>query len=79
MAISKHFISRRNRREPPKIAPARAEIVINVREKYQLRHWSKQFGVTDAELFAAVAQVGPLAVHVRNYFSGLDQPPGQQE
>jgi hypothetical protein len=53
--------------------------VININESYQRRHWAKQFGVTESELFAAVAQVGPIAEHVRNYFLGLDQPPGQQE
>ena len=76
MANKDRIVSRRNKRAPPKVAPLKVDIVINVNENYQLRHWAKQFGVTNAELFAAVEQVGPLAEHVRNYFLGLNQPPG---
>lgn len=40
-------------------------IRINVQEEYELRDWSKKFGVTPDELKAAVAEVGPMAEDVR--------------
>lgn len=38
---------------------------INVNEDYELRDWSKKFGVTPEELTAAVRKVGPFADDVR--------------
>jgi hypothetical protein len=34
---------------------------INVHEDYELRNWASRFGVTQEELKAAVAKVGPMA------------------
>jgi NTP pyrophosphatase (non-canonical NTP hydrolase) len=48
----------------------RANIRINVEEVYEVRHWAKQFGVSDAQLLAAVEQAGPLVDAVCQYFEG---------
>jgi len=40
---------------------------INVHEEYELRDWSKKFGVSHEELKAAVGKVGPMAGDVRKY------------
>jgi len=40
---------------------------INVHEDYELRDWSKKFGVTPEQLKAAVAKVGPMAEEVRKH------------
>ena len=37
---------------------------VNVHETYELRDWSKKFGVTHDELRAAVKKVGPMAKDV---------------
>ena len=37
---------------------------INVNEDYELRDWSKKFGVTAEQLKAAVKKVGPMAADV---------------
>lgn len=37
---------------------------INVNEDYELRDWSKKFGVTPDELKEAVKKVGPMASDV---------------
>lgn len=37
---------------------------INVNEDYELRDWSKKFGVTPEQLKAAVTKVGVMAVDV---------------
>jgi hypothetical protein len=37
---------------------------INVHEDYELRYWSKKFGVTRDELKAAVQKVGVMAKNV---------------
>ena len=37
---------------------------INVGEAYELRDWAKKFGVSEAELKAAVSKVGPMAKDV---------------
>ncbi|MES2632960.1 MAG: DUF3606 domain-containing protein [Pseudomonadota bacterium] len=39
-------------------------IRINVNEAYELRDWSKKFGVTEEQLIAAVKKVGPMAADV---------------
>jgi hypothetical protein len=38
---------------------------INVTEDYELRDWSKKFGVTPEELKDAVKKVGPMADDVK--------------
>jgi hypothetical protein len=38
---------------------------INISEEYELRDWSKKFGVTPDKLKEAVAKVGPMADDVR--------------
>lgn len=38
---------------------------INVNEDYELRNWSKKFGVSPEELKAAVQKVGPMADDVK--------------
>ena len=40
---------------------------INVNEDYELRDWSKKFGVTKDELKKAVAKVGTSAEAVKNH------------
>lgn len=40
---------------------------INVHEAYELRDWSKKFGVTPEQLRAAVAQVGDRAEAVERH------------
>lgn len=37
---------------------------VNVNEDYELRYWSNKFGVTHAQLRAAVAEVGVMAADV---------------
>jgi hypothetical protein len=37
---------------------------INVNEEYELRDWSKKFGVTPGRLKEAVGKVGPMAANV---------------
>ncbi|MDB5397571.1 MAG: hypothetical protein JWM91_5077 [Rhodospirillales bacterium] len=40
---------------------------IKVNEDYELRRWSKKFGVTPEQLKAAVAAIGPMVENVRRY------------
>ena len=40
---------------------------INVNEPYELRDWSKKFGVSPERLKEAVAKVGPMASDVANH------------
>jgi len=40
---------------------------ININEDYELRDWSKKFGVSPEELKRAVAQVGDRADAVRQH------------
>lgn len=42
---------------------------VNVNEDYELRDWSKKFGVTPGEIRAAVRAVGDLAENVKEYLS----------
>jgi hypothetical protein len=37
---------------------------INIHEDYELKYWSKRFGVSDDELVAAVDAVGPMVTDV---------------
>jgi hypothetical protein len=41
--------------------------LINVNERYELRDWSKKFGVSPGRLKEAVAKVGPMASDVANH------------
>ena len=34
---------------------------VNINEDYELKYWTKKFGVSESELKAAVAKVGPIA------------------
>ena len=40
---------------------------INVNEAYELRDWSKKFGVSSDELKSAVEKVGPMAKDVKQH------------
>lgn len=42
---------------------------INVGEDYELRDWSRKFGVTPEALKAAVAKVGPMVDDVKRELS----------
>ena len=42
---------------------------ININEDYELRDWSKKFGVSPEELKKAVAKVGNNAADVRNHLA----------
>ena len=44
---------------------------ISLDEDYEVRDWAKKFGVTEDELRAAVAKVGPEAVDVENYLGEM--------
>lgn len=48
----------------------RANIRINADELYEVRHWARQLGVTEAQLLSAVEQAGPLVAAVKQYFEG---------
>ncbi|NOK19372.1 DUF3606 domain-containing protein [Corallococcus carmarthensis] len=41
---------------------------INVNEDWEVREWSAHFGCTEAELRAAVREVGVMVADVRRYF-----------
>jgi len=47
---------------------------INIHEDYELRHWSKKFGVSAEQLKAAVTAVGPTAKAVEAHLKGAKQP-----
>ena len=40
---------------------------VNTHEDYEVKYWSKKFGVTPEELRAAVKAVGPVAEDVARY------------
>lgn len=40
---------------------------VNVNETHELRYWTRELGVTEAQLRAAVAAAGTSAQAVRNY------------
>ncbi|MGH6872831.1 MAG: DUF3606 domain-containing protein [Rhizomicrobium sp.] len=42
---------------------------INIHEDYEVRYWTKKFGVTKAELVEAVKAVGVMAKDVAKYFN----------
>ncbi|MGE5864073.1 MAG: DUF3606 domain-containing protein [Rhizobacter sp.] len=43
---------------------------INVHEDYELRDWSRKFGVTPEQLKAAVQAVGTSAEAIESYLKG---------
>lgn len=43
---------------------------INVHEDYEVRHWTKKFGVSASELKEAVKAVGPTATAVEAHLRG---------
>jgi hypothetical protein len=43
---------------------------INTNEEYELRDWSKKFGVTPEQLKDAVKKVGPMADDVKRELGG---------
>lgn len=44
---------------------------INVHQPYELRGWSRRFGISKEELLSAVAEVGAKADDVRAYLDSL--------
>uniref|UniRef100_A0A7C2BBZ2 DUF3606 domain-containing protein n=1 Tax=Pseudomonas graminis TaxID=158627 RepID=A0A7C2BBZ2_9PSED len=38
---------------------------VNTSEAWELKHWTKEFGVTEEELKTAVKAVGPMVVDAR--------------
>lgn len=40
---------------------------VNINEPYEVRHWTREFGCTEAQLRHAVAQVGVSVERVRSY------------
>ena len=52
----------------------RADIRINVDEVYEVRHWAKQFGVSDRQLLDAIKEAGPLVDGVRQYLKDRVDP-----
>lgn len=40
---------------------------VNVHEEYEVRYWTQKFGVTRAQLEAAVRAVGPMANDVERH------------
>ncbi len=43
---------------------------INVHEDYEVKYWTKKFGVSDEKLKAAVAAAGPTAKAVEAHLKG---------
>jgi hypothetical protein len=41
---------------------------VNVNEEWELAYWSKEFGVSPAQLQAAVEKVGPSSQRLAEYF-----------
>jgi hypothetical protein len=46
---------------------------INVHEEYEVRDWSKRFGISTDELRAAVRAVGPHAATVEHHLRGVEK------
>jgi hypothetical protein len=40
---------------------------VNTSESWELKHWTKEFGVTEDQLKAAVKAVGPMVTDVRKH------------
>lgn len=41
---------------------------VNVNETHEVRYWTRELGVTEAQLRAAIAEVGTSAQAVRDHF-----------
>ena len=54
--------------DPSKTGHDRKEI--SVKEEYEVRDWTRHFGVTEARLREAVEAVGHSAARVGEYFGG---------
>ena len=52
---------------------------INVNHDFELRDWSKKFGVTPDQLTKAVASVGDRADAVEKHLKGERKPPRRAE
>lgn len=48
-------------------ASGREEVCIDIRQDYEVRHWSRALGVSAEELKRAVAAAGPMVKHVRRH------------
>lgn len=46
---------------------AQDRVRINVNEPHEVRYWGQRFGVSEDELRAAVATIGPMADAVRQH------------
>ena len=57
------------------VRPRLERIRINVDELYDVRHWAKALGVTEAQLRSAVEEVGPLVDSVKHYFESQSAGP----
>ena len=55
--------------------PRLERIRINVDELYDVRHWAKALGLTEAQLRFAVGEVGPLVDSVKHYLEGQSSGP----
>jgi len=60
--------------KPEYSTPLRGNLRINVDEIYEVRHWSKQLGVSIQQLRAAIEQVGPLVDAVRHHLKDEIDP-----
>lgn len=47
---------------------------IDLRDAYEVRYWTEAFGVTTAQLRAAVKEAGPMAADVKRH---LDKAEGE--
>jgi hypothetical protein len=48
-------------------AGGRDDARINIHQEYEVRYWSKTFGVSADELKSAVAKAGPMVKNVREH------------
>lgn len=46
---------------------------INVNEAYEVRYWTRNFGVTEQKLRSAVAAAGVMAKDVRRYLGVVER------
>jgi hypothetical protein len=56
--------------DDPNIRGAGDRQRINVDQDYELRNWSRKFGVSEDELRRAVREVGPMADVVESHLRG---------
>ena len=54
----------------PGIDTASPSIRINVYERYDLRHWARQFAISEQQLCDIVSKVGTSAEEVRRELTG---------